>query len=134
MILDTNVLIDIERRRFIPAFPPHTELTIAALTLSEFSAGIELLSGSRRAQEMRRFLETSLEYLTVLEYTSKTAAHHGRLLAETRRSGRLRDKHDLIIAAHAAETGRTIVSGDAHARFDQLGGVRAVDPGELLAE
>jgi hypothetical protein len=48
----------------------------------------------------------------VLDYTQATAAHHGRLLAHVRRSGSRRGAHDLIIAAHAAETGRMILSRD----------------------
>ena len=46
-----------------------------------------------------------------LDYTQATAAHHGRLLGHVRRSGSPRGAHDLIIAAHAAQTGRTIISG-----------------------
>jgi predicted nucleic acid-binding protein len=38
-----------------------------------------------------------------------------------------RGAHDLIIAAHAAETGRLIVSRDARARFNDLPGVTAID-------
>ena len=34
---------------------------------------------------------------------------------------------DLIIAAHAAQTGRTILSRDAKARFGELPGVSAID-------
>ena len=44
-----------------------------------------------------------------------------------RRSGSRRGAHDLIIAAHAAQTGRTILSRAAMARFGQLPGVSAVD-------
>ena len=35
--------------------------------------------------------------------------------------------HDLIIAAHAAETGRMILSRDAKARFGELPGVSAIN-------
>jgi predicted nucleic acid-binding protein len=63
----------------------------------------------------------------VLDYTQATAAHHGRLLAHVRRSGSPRGAHDLIIAAHAAETGRMILSRDAKARFGDLPGVSAID-------
>jgi hypothetical protein len=63
----------------------------------------------------------------VLDYTQATAAHHGRLLAHVRRSGSPRAAHDLIIAAHAAETGRMIMSRDAKARFGDLPGVSAID-------
>ena len=51
--------------------------------------------------------------IDLLDYTPATAAHHGRLLAYVRKSGTPRGAHDLIIAAHAAETGRTVVSKDA---------------------
>jgi len=63
----------------------------------------------------------------VLDYTATTAAHHGRLLAHVRRSGTPRGAHDLIIAAHAAETGRTVLSRDVKARFIDLPGVTAID-------
>ena len=33
----------------------------------------------------------------------------------------------LIIAAHAAETGRTVVSKDVKARFNDMPGVTAID-------
>ncbi len=49
-----------------------------------------------------------------------------RLLAHVRKSGTPRGAHDLIIAAHAAETGRTIVSKDAKARFSDLPGVASI--------
>nr|WP_235433731.1 MULTISPECIES: hypothetical protein [Protofrankia] len=35
--------------------------------------------------------------------------------------------HDLIIAAHAAETGRIVLSRDVKARFTDLPGVLAVE-------
>jgi tRNA(fMet)-specific endonuclease VapC len=42
----------------------------------------------------------------VLDYTDTTAAHHARLIAYARRVGVPSGAHDLIIAAHAVETGR----------------------------
>jgi tRNA(fMet)-specific endonuclease VapC len=48
-------------------------------------------------------------------------------MAHVRRSGTPRGAHDLIIAAHAAETGRTVVSRDVKARFNGLPGVAAID-------
>jgi len=50
-----------------------------------------------------------------------------RLLAHVRRSGSPRGAHDLIIAAHAAETGRLVLARDAKARFGDLPGVTAID-------
>jgi tRNA(fMet)-specific endonuclease VapC len=43
------------------------------------------------------------------------------------RSGTPRGAHDLIIAAHAAETGRLVLSRSAKARFGDLPGVTALD-------
>jgi predicted nucleic acid-binding protein len=62
----------------------------------------------------------------VLAYTEQTAAAHAKLLAHVRASGQPRGQHDLIIAAHAAESDRTIVSRDATARFGDLPGVSAI--------
>jgi predicted nucleic acid-binding protein len=63
----------------------------------------------------------------VLEYTEATAACHARLIAHARRTGTRRGAHDLIIAAHAAQTDRTVLSFDAKARFCDLPGVKAAD-------
>jgi tRNA(fMet)-specific endonuclease VapC len=43
------------------------------------------------------------------------------------RSGRPRSAHELIIAAHAAETGRLVLTRDAKARFGDLPGITALD-------
>jgi tRNA(fMet)-specific endonuclease VapC len=52
---------------------------------------------------------------------------HARLIADARRIGKPRGAHDLIIAALAVETGRSIVSHDAKARFADLPTVTAID-------
>ncbi len=53
---------------------------------------------------------------------------HGRLLAHVRRAGAPRGAHDLIIAAHAVEDSRAVVSMDAKGRFADLPDVVAVNP------
>jgi len=64
----------------------------------------------------------------VLDYTEATAACHARLIAHARRSGTARGAHDLIIAAHAAQTDRTVLTSGAKARFAGLPGVTAAEP------
>jgi predicted nucleic acid-binding protein len=59
--------------------------------------------------------------------SESTAAHHARLIAYVRRTGTPRGAHDLIIAAHAAESGRTVLSLDAKARFGSLPGVITIE-------
>ena len=74
LILVTSVLIAYERGTVDRSSLDDDELAIASVSVAGYRAGIE------------------------------TAAHHGRLLAQVRWSGSPRGAHDLIIAAHAAET------------------------------
>jgi tRNA(fMet)-specific endonuclease VapC len=127
LILDTNVLIAYERGTIDRAALDEDELAIAAVSVTEYRVGIELADTPERAADRARALATITSALDVLDYTAITAAHHGRLLAHMRRSGTPRGAHDLIIAAHAAETGRTVVSRDVKARFNDLPGVTAID-------
>jgi predicted nucleic acid-binding protein len=123
LILDTNVLIAYERGTIDRAALDNDELAIASVSVAEYRVGIELADTPERA----RALATITSVIDVLDYTAVTAAHHGRLLAHVRRSGTPRGAHDLIIAAHAAETGRTVASRDVKARFNDLPGVAAID-------
>lgn len=125
LILDTNVLIDLQRERIDRTMFDDDELAIAAITVAEFRVGIELAATAPQAAARARALDAIVGAVDVLDYTAHTAAAHAQLLAHTRRLGRPRGAHDLIIAAHAAETGRTVVSRDASARFGHLPGVVA---------
>jgi tRNA(fMet)-specific endonuclease VapC len=128
LILDTNILIDYERGTIDRTQFDDDDLAIAAVTVAEFHTGIELARTAEQAADRARSLAILLEMITVLDYSEDTATHHARLLAATRRAGRRRGAHDLIIAAHAAQSGRDLVSRDAAARFGELPGVSAADP------
>jgi tRNA(fMet)-specific endonuclease VapC len=123
LILDTNVLIAYERGTLDRSSLDDDELAIASVSVAEYRVGIELADTADRA----RALAAIMSAVEVLDYTQVTAAHHGRLLAHVRRSGTPRGAHDLIIAAHAAQTARTIMSRDSKARFGDLPGVTAID-------
>jgi tRNA(fMet)-specific endonuclease VapC len=127
LILDSNMLIAYQRGTIDRAAFRDDELSIAAVTLAEYRVGIEMADSVNRAAARARWLDVILGELVVLDYTRRTADHHARLIAHARRVGRPRGAHDLIIAAHAAETGRVVVSLDAKARFDDLPGVSAID-------
>jgi tRNA(fMet)-specific endonuclease VapC len=128
LILDTNILIAYERGTMDRSSLDEDELAIASVSVAEYRVGIELADSAERAAERARALASITSAVDVLDYTQVTAAHHGRLLAHVRRSGTPRGAHDLIIAAHAAQTGRTILSRDARARFGNLPGVDAAEP------
>lgn len=128
LILDTNALIAYERGDFDTTALDDDDLAIAALTVAEFRVGIELARTVDQAAARARVLAVVLDLITVLDYTERTAVEHARLLAETRRAGKPRGAHDLIIAAHAVEHSRIVFSLDARAKYHDLPGVRAVEP------
>lgn len=128
LILDTNTLIAYERGSFDSTALDDDDLAIAAITVAEFRVGIELARTASQAAERARVLAVILDVINVLDYTERTAAEHARLLAHVRRTGTPRGAHDLIVAAHAAEHTRTLVSLDARARFNDLPGLNTLDP------
>ena len=128
LILDTNVLIAYERDQINRAALDDDELAIAAVSVAEYRVGIELADTATRAADRARALAAITSVVDVLDYTETTAVHHARLIAHVRQTGTPRGAHDLVIAAHAAQTGRTVLSYDAKARFADLPGVLAVEP------
>ena len=127
LILDTNVLIAYERGTIDRSALDHDELAVAAITIAEYRVGIELADTADRAATRARALAAIMSVVDVLDYTETTAAHHARLIAHVRRTGTPRGAHDLIIAAHAAETDRTVLTRDLKARFAGLPGILAID-------
>jgi predicted nucleic acid-binding protein len=128
LILDTNVLIAYERGTIDRASLDDDELAVAAVSIAEYRVGIELADTTTRAADRARALAATVSTIDVLTYTEATAAHHAQLIAHVRRNGTPRGAHDLIIAAHASETGRIVLSRDAAARFGDLPGVVAAQP------
>lgn len=127
LILDTNVLIAYERGTIDRAALDADELAVAAVSIAEYRVGIELADTPARAADRARALTAITSAVDVLDYTEATAACHARLIAHARRAGMPRGAHDLIIAAHAMQTDRTVLSFDAKARFADLPGVNAAD-------
>lgn len=87
------------------------DAAIAAVTVAELVVGAERADGKRRAAR-EAFLAEILEVVSVEDYDLDVARQHGALLAHTRRSGRPRGAHDLIIAATARARRREVVSAD----------------------
>lgn len=128
LILDTNVLIAYERGAIDRDALDADELAVAAISVAEYRVGIELADTPARAADRARALVAITSAVDVLDYTEATAARHARLIAHTRRAGTPRGAHDLIIAAHALQTDRTVLTFDAKARFGDLPGVATAEP------
>ncbi len=97
------------------------DIAIAAVTAAELLVGVELAEGKRR-QRRRSFVESVLASVPVEPYDLDVARVHASLLAHTRRSGRPRGAHDLLIAATALTRSRIVVSADP-AGFADLPGL-----------
>lgn len=124
LIVDTGVLVASERtgRRWVDVIAEDDDLVMAAVTVAELRTGVELADDRHRVAR-RELVEQMLTALPVEPYGMAVAEVHGRLLAHVHRSGTRRGAHDLIIAATAVATGRTVLTTDRSARYDQLPGV-----------
>ncbi|RKN46958.1 PIN domain-containing protein [Streptomyces hoynatensis] len=127
LILDTGILTGADRghARLAGVLDEHDDVTIAAVSLAELQLGVELAEGQRRVRR-QEFVDGVRALIPVEDYTDDVALVHARLLAHVRREGKPRGAHDLIIAATAAATARTLLTTDGKASFDDLPGVRAV--------
>ena len=104
LLLDTTFLIDIERddHDLDAWIDDDDDVAMAAVTVAELQVGVELASHQHR-ERRANFVQAIIEVVPVLPYGIDTALVHAGLLADTRRTGRPRGAHDLIIAATAFE-------------------------------
>jgi len=123
VILDTAILVATERGIFDPETMAPADPAVPAIAIAEFRFGMLRMSSHARRVQSAAFLEQLLDVLTVEEYTLHVAEHHAELLMHTKQVGRPRGAHDLIIAATARATNRTILTLDHRAAFDDLPGV-----------
>lgn len=125
LILDTGILVTAERAGEPPALDDGDDIVIAAVTVAELLVGVELASDAHR-EARAAYIDRVLAEVPVEPYDLAIARHHAELLAFTHRTGRARGAIDLLIAATARATGRTILTRDESARFGELPGVSAL--------
>jgi tRNA(fMet)-specific endonuclease VapC len=124
LLLDTNFLIDAERTdsALEAVIDDDDDVAIAAVTVAELLVGVEMADTKRRRVTREAFVNDVLEAVPVITYDEEIARVHAELLVAVRRVGRPRGAHDLIIAATARATARTVLTGDGSA-FADLPGV-----------
>ena len=127
LLLDTTFLVDAERGRSTldDAIHDEDDVAIAAISAAELLVGVKLSSGRRR-RARQLYADEIIESVPIIPYDTTVAAEHAELLAAVRRAGQARGAHDLMIAATARATGRTVVSADS-AAFVGLPGVAVRD-------
>jgi tRNA(fMet)-specific endonuclease VapC len=92
-------------------------VAIAAITVAELRVGVELSEGRNRTRR-QAFVDDVVAAVSVLSYDLDVAAAHAELLIAVRRQGVPRGAHDLIIAATAKASNRTVVTADTTAFRD----------------
>lgn len=101
---------------------------LAAVTVAELGTGVELADSARRSGR-EAFVAQVLATIPIERYDLAVAQVHGLLLATVHRQGAQRGAHDLLVAATAGATKRTIVTIDRSARFGDLPGVECIEVG-----
>ena len=120
LLLDTTFLIDAERsdERLDALIADDDDVAIAAVTVAELLVGVQLASEHRRAPR-EAYVHDLIDAIPVIPYDMAVAREHAVLLAAVREMGRPRGAHDLMIAATARASGRSVVSAD-RAAFEDL--------------
>lgn len=123
LLFDTTFLIDTERSgdELDGMIDEDDDVALAAITIAELRVGALLATGRRRARRSA-FVDDLAATVPILDYDLDVAEQHALLLVEVRRQGRPRGAHDLVIAATAKASRRTVVTADAGA-FESLPGV-----------
>lgn len=112
-LLDTNILIDIARRRSA------AEQRLMRLRPGDGGMSIvtylELVFGAQksdRPKERMAVVEELAELIPVLPLDRTCAAYYGRLRADLERNGLRIGALDMLIAAHALSLGLTLVTNN----------------------
>ena len=123
LLLDTTFLIDAERGEdaLDQLIDDDDDVAISAVTVAELLVGVRLATARHRARR-EAYVDAVLATIPVTDYDVNVALAHAELLAAVRKAGRPRGAHDLIIAATARATNRTVVTADL-AAFEGLPGV-----------
>lgn len=123
LLLDTTFLIDADRvgDSLDELIDDDDDIALAAVTVAELRVGV-LLADDEHRSARQSFVDDVLASVAVLDYDLTIAEAHAELLVEIRRQGRPRGAHDLMIAATAKASARTVLSADPNA-FSDLTGV-----------
>jgi tRNA(fMet)-specific endonuclease VapC len=128
LILDTGVLVAAERGRIAmrDLIDADDDTALSVITVTELLVGVLRADDDQRGKRQAA-LDRARAVFTVIDYTPPIAQSHAELLVHTREAGLPRGPMDLIIAATARATGRTLVTLDRKATFGDLPGVQALE-------
>jgi tRNA(fMet)-specific endonuclease VapC len=120
--LDTTFLIDAERvgGALDDVIDDNDDVAMATITVAELRVGVELCRGKTRMSR-QKFLDDVFANVPMIDYDLDVADAHAQLLVFVRQQGRPRGAHDLVIAATALASQRTVLTADQKAFADLPG-------------
>jgi tRNA(fMet)-specific endonuclease VapC len=125
-LIDTSVLIGLERRRLPPAalalVAPGARLGLAAVTAAELLVGVHLADTTERRARRSTFVEALLAALPVVPFDLAAARRHADLAAHLTRAGTPVGAYDLLIGATALAGGWAVLTADPRG-FGRLPGL-----------
>ena len=125
-LIDSSVLVAWERDQLDLetqlADYAEEDFAISAITASELLHGVHRATTPARRNRREAFVEGLLSRLPIIFFDLVTARIHARLSAELAIKRTSVGPHDLIIAATALASDRTVITADATA-FTNLPGV-----------
>jgi tRNA(fMet)-specific endonuclease VapC len=92
------------------------DIAMAAVTAGELLVGVQLADGEHQPAR-RRYVDALIDTIPIEPYDLERAGARA-LLAHTHSAGRPRGSHDLLIAATARKSGRTVVTADSRGFAD----------------
>lgn len=121
-LIDTSVLIDVERGA-LPLAPLETdEKAISVISVSELLHGVHRADHSARRVKREAVVEQILDAVEQLPIDSAVARVHARVWAGLESSGETIPAHDLWIAATALTHGLELVTSNAR-DFERVPGL-----------
>ena len=129
ILIDTSVLIDVERGRLsladLAARHGGEDVAISAVTASELLHGVHRVRGGAKAAKAEAFVERLLAFVPVVPFDLDEARTHARLSAELQERGTPVGAHDLLIAATALAHDFRLVTRDLRS-FPKIDGLEVV--------
>jgi tRNA(fMet)-specific endonuclease VapC len=130
LLIDTDVLVDIERADFAAALERvarEEQRAVSVITVSELLHGVHRATGARRARRSA-FVEHLLAGFVPIPITEAVARVHAGVWAELAARGEVVGAHDLWIAATALAHGLGVATRNV-AEFERVPGLRVLAVG-----
>ncbi|HEY5196894.1 MAG TPA: PIN domain-containing protein [Solirubrobacteraceae bacterium] len=125
VLIDTDLLIDLERERPVPAsILGDEDCAISVITVSELLHGVHRASGPTRARR-GAFVEHLLGGLQAIPISERVARVHADIWSQLAARGEPVGAHDLWIAATAIAHGLALATRNT-ADFARVPGLRLV--------